>query len=113
MREAHRWTQEEVTTLVTLLRQEGGVTVGEAAEALGLTREQVSAKATEARKRLEPDISVPKFKRVTGEKVAAWWDEVKERVGGGGVSRALTTTPSPTPDQPFRERDLGWGRGST
>lgn len=87
MREAHRWTQDEVTKLVTLLRQEGGVTVGEAAEALGLTREQVSAKATEARKRLEPDISVPKFKRVTGdrkEKVAAWWDKVKERVGGEG-----------------------------
>lgn len=84
-REPHRWTQDQVTRLVTLLRQEGGVTLAAAAKDLGLRPEQVSAKATEARRRLEPEISVPKFRRVAGDrtkKTEAWWDEVKERVEG-------------------------------
>lgn len=101
-REPHRWTQEEVTHLVTLLRQEGGVTVAEAAKQLGLTKEQVSAKATEARRRLEPDIQVPKFKRVAGDRkkrVEAWWSEVRERVSGEGEVPAATPTPSGGPGE--------------
>lgn len=83
--EKHRWTEDEVATLVNLLRREGGITVAEAAEEMGLRPQQVSTKAAEARKRLaERGTDVPKFRRAAMDRshqVEAFWSKVSEQVG--------------------------------